>query len=369
MSPVTQETLETAASKREKMTVHQIDPLRDPRWARLVESHPAATVFHTIGWLEALRRTYDYESVVLTTSASGEPLENGMVLCKVSSWLTGKRLVSLPFSDHCQPLTDDPAVLDAFLKYLEGEVGNKHFKYAELRPLTAFDPAIETAAHVSIDSSFCMHLLDLRPPEDTLFKSFHKNHIQRKIARAKKEDLKIESGRAAKLIDDFFRLMVITRRRHGVPPQPIAWFRNLAECLGEQAVIRVAYKGGIPVASIFTLVCKKKMVYKYGCSDGAFNAMGGTPYLFWHAIQEARNQDIEQFDFGRSDIKNEGLVNFKDHWGTTRTNLHYYRYPFSPSTEAPRSKSWKKKMAEQFYGRLPNACLALLGKLLYRHAG
>src|SRR5260370_39896401 len=31
-------------------------------------------------------------------------LESGIVLCRVESWLTGCRLVSLPFSDHCQPI-------------------------------------------------------------------------------------------------------------------------------------------------------------------------------------------------------------------------------------------------------------------------
>jgi len=369
MASTTLETMAASEGKRSQMTVHQIDPLRDPRWAGLVESHPAATVFHSAGWLEALRRTYDYEPIVLTTSDDGETLENGLVLCKVASWLTGNRLVSLPFSDHCQPLADDPAVLEVLLKTLDAQVENKLFKYAELRPLTAFDPAIEAAARVSMDNSFCMHMLDLRPPEDALLKNFHKNHIQRKIARAIKEELKIETGQSAKLLEDFFRLMIITRRRHGVPPQPIAWFRNLIECLGEQAAIRVAYKGGIPVAAIFTLTHKKTMVYKYGCSDGAFNAMGGTPYLFWQAMREAKNQGLEEFDFGRSEIENEGLVNFKDHWGSTRTNLRYYRYPFSVSSNAPRGKGWKMKIAEQVCGRLPDSALALAGKMLYRHVG
>lgn len=363
------ETLDTPMNELPKTTVYQIDPLRDPRWARLVENHPSASIFHTNGWLESLRRTYGYEPIALTTSGSGVQLENGLVLCKVSSWLTGTRIVSLPFSDHCQPIAGDPVVLETFLKYLDAQIGKKQYKYAELRPLSPFDPQFTSGGNCSIDRSFCIHMLDLRPPEDTLFKGFHKNHIQRKIVRAKKEELKIETGRTARLLGDFFRLMIITRRRHGVPPQPVAWFRNLLECLGEQATIRVAYKGDIPVASIFTLTCKKTMVYKYGCSDSAFNSMGGTPYLFWQAMQEARNQGLEEFDFGRSEIENEGLVNFKDHWGSTRTNLRYYRYPLIGSSNASHGKGWKMKVVEQVCGRLPDAALTLAGKLLYRHVG
>ncbi|MGH9681751.1 MAG: hypothetical protein ACRD4Y_17530, partial [Candidatus Acidiferrales bacterium] len=93
MTQATQEILETPQDKREKMIVHEIDPLRDPRWVRLVDNHRAASVFHTAGWLSALQRTYAYEPVALTTSGAGEPLENGLVLCKISSWLTGNRIV------------------------------------------------------------------------------------------------------------------------------------------------------------------------------------------------------------------------------------------------------------------------------------
>ncbi len=369
MIPVTPEAIDSPAGERVKIVVHQIDPLRDSRWNRLVEGHHMASIFHTRGWLEALRRTYNYEAIVLTTSGPGEPLENGLVLCKVASWLTGNRLVSLPFSDHCQPLVDDPAALRAFLKHLEAQVQNTNCRYVELRPLVAFDPEIETASHVSIDDSFCMHGLDLRPPADVLFKNFHKNHIQRKVTRAKKENLKIVEGRSEKLLEDFYRLMIMTRRKHRLPPQPMYWFRNLMECLQEQAVIRVAYKDQIPVAGIFTLGFKKTMVYKYGCSNSAFNNLGGTPYLFWNAMQEAKNQGMEEFDFGRSELRNEGLVNFKDHWGSTRTNLHYYRYPFSPSTEMRQSNNWKARVAERVCEHLPDSCLALAGKLLYRHVG
>ena len=38
--------------------VSVIDPLADARWDELVERHPRASVFHTRGWLEALKRTY-----------------------------------------------------------------------------------------------------------------------------------------------------------------------------------------------------------------------------------------------------------------------------------------------------------------------
>src|SRR5712675_1991670 len=77
------------------MSVSEIDPLKDPRWAALVNSNPRASVFHTPQWLEALKRTYDYVPLALTTSPDLGPLANGVAFCRVDSWLTGSRLVSV----------------------------------------------------------------------------------------------------------------------------------------------------------------------------------------------------------------------------------------------------------------------------------
>ena len=84
--------------------VYEIDPLQDQRWNELVHKHPHGSVFHSASWLEALRSTYGYDPVVISTSAPYKPLTNGLVFCRVKSWLTGHRFVSAPFSDHCEPL-------------------------------------------------------------------------------------------------------------------------------------------------------------------------------------------------------------------------------------------------------------------------
>jgi len=88
-----------------------------------------ASIFHTPGWLGALWRTYGYEPVVFTTSAPNAQLQNGVLFCHVNSWLTGRRLVSLPFSDHCQPLLDGGGELQTVLEYLEQEARRERWKY------------------------------------------------------------------------------------------------------------------------------------------------------------------------------------------------------------------------------------------------
>ena len=74
------------------------------------------------------------------------------------------------------------------------------------------------------------------------------------------------------------------------------------------------------------------MVYKYGCSDQRFHKWGPMQFLMWHAIQEAKEKGLVEFDLGRSDWDNEGLLTFKDRWDGTRSTLTYLRYS-APNTQ------------------------------------
>ena len=111
------------------MQAFELNPLADPRWDHFVEQHPHGSVFHSSGWLRALRDTYQYQPKWLTTSLPAAPAD-GMLFCEVNSWLTGRRLVSLPFSDHCDPLITFSAEARGLVEYLRTMmVGGKYSLY------------------------------------------------------------------------------------------------------------------------------------------------------------------------------------------------------------------------------------------------
>jgi len=343
---------------------HKIDPLADPRWANFVASHPRASVFHTPGWLEALRRTYGYEAVAYTTTPPDRELTNGLVLCRVASRITGRRMVSLPFSDHCEPLVDGADDLEGLLRSLEIDRRSEAWQYVEMRPKTPFEdsPAGMEPAHY-----FYSHTVDLSLDLKEIFRRFHKNSTQRKVRRAEREGLTYEEGGGEALLAQFYGLLVRTRQRHQWPPQPRAWFRNLVDCLGDKLTIRVASKDGRPLASILTLSFKDMLVYKYGCSDERFHHLGPIHFLFWRAIRDGKSNGARTFDLGRSDFTNLGLITFKDRWGATRSPLTYWRYQTGPASTA--LPGWGIRLARNVVGHIPDTLLVTVGKMLYRHLG
>jgi CelD/BcsL family acetyltransferase involved in cellulose biosynthesis len=350
------------------VTVYQLNPLTDPRWLELVQRHERASVFHSPGWLSALRQTYGYEPFVVTTS-SGSRLENGVVVCRVKGW-TSRRLVSLPFSDHCDPLVDGPDDLSEMLALLAGDARTAGWHSVELRPRAFAGQLFDVSAAASglkPSGEYWLHMIDLRAEATEIFRRFHRSSTQRAIRRAEREGLTYEAGTSDRLLANFYRLLRLTRRRHGLPPQPLAWFRHLVACLGGRVAIHVASRDGKPLASILTLSFKNMMSYKYGGSDASLHHLGGMPFLFWRVIQDARAGGFVELDLGRSDVDQPGLVAFKDHLGATRSTLTYYRYP-EKQVDAARS-GWLSRVARGVFARLPDTTLDLAGRLLYKHLG
>jgi len=349
------------------MQVYKIDPLLEPRWVEFVRSHSQASVFHTPEWLSSIYRTHGYKPVVFTTSPPTRKLANGLVFCRIRSWLTGNRMASLPFSDHCEPLVASNEEFDFLLNCLKAEMEHRDWTYLEVRPISGEFEMRGSAAGFCPVKSYYIHQLDLRPPLKEIFRSLHKDSAQRRIQRAQRSGVAFKSGRSTEMLTDFYNLLLLTRRRHHLPPQPHVWFRNLVDCMGKELDIRLAYKGDLPIGAMITLRFRNTIYYKYGCSDARFHNLGAMSGLLWTTIDEAKAAGCETLDLGRSDCQNKGLIAFKDHWTRDQSMLVYWRYP--ASSHLSLAEGWKLRMIKKGFACLPKWALAITGRLIYRHIG
>jgi lipid II:glycine glycyltransferase (peptidoglycan interpeptide bridge formation enzyme) len=273
-----------------------------------------------------------------------------------------------------------PAELPNFISYLQERCRQSRWRYIEIRPRKIPGVLEENrvqrekpnqdfgyAPNLATHQNYNFHQIDLRADLQTLFNNFHKNCIQRKIQRAERENLRYEAGRSNSNLRNFYQLLLLTRRRHRIPPQPMAWFWNLRDSFGKRLTIRIASKDGRPIASILTLVHKNTVFYKYGCSDSAFHNVGSMPMLFWNAIQEEKCRGVQQFDLGRSDLENPGLSAFKEHLGGECSRLTYFRLgsrgPIMPSGQ---SSMW---LMREIFAHMPGVVAQMAGNMLYRHMG
>ncbi len=196
-----------------------LDPTCDSGWDRLVTSHPGFTFFHCSAWIRVLCKTYGHKALALYWSRHGTP-EVLVPLVEVESPFTGRRGVSLPFTDYCAPLFFgdlDPGIVFGKLRTLARE---RNWNYFEIRGGNS------SACGATPSIRFYGHTLDLRSGPEALFRGFASS-VRRAIRKAEQSGLSVRLSDSEAAMRDFYRLHTRTRRRHGLPPQPFSFFANI----------------------------------------------------------------------------------------------------------------------------------------------
>jgi CelD/BcsL family acetyltransferase involved in cellulose biosynthesis len=347
----------------------------DGRWQAFVEAAPDASIFHHPAWSGLLAECYGYRPFVAAVCDDAGQISVAIPVQEVTSPLTGRRWISLPFTDHCHPLygaglhltesgareNDRSAELTRYLEELRRDAGM---------------PSIELRTRVSSAHGFVpddgqvLHLLKLSSQSDEVFDKFHRSQVQRNISRAEREGVEVRRGKGREGLDAFYALHVDTRRRQGVPVQPKRYFELLQQRLLDTGLgfVLLAYSDGRPIAGAVFLTYKETLTYKYGASLSDSWALRPNHALFWTAIKWGCENGYEVFDWGKTSVDNEGLRRFKAQWGAEETSLLYSVLRGERHAEhrvgVPERLSG---LVEAFIQKSPPFVCRTLGEVFYKH--
>ena len=282
----------------------------------------------------------------------------------IKSKLTGTRLVSLPFSDYCEPLFSSINEVEMLKDYLFRFGNNNNISYIEFRTTKTRYP-YET----DIFRTDLRHTLILNKTEDELFKSFSTN-TRRNIKSAIKQGITIKSDNTKKGLELFYKLQCITRKKHGIPPQPFSFFKNIYKFIlsHNKGEILFAYNRDIPVAALMFFLIGKKVLYKYGASLSNRLPKGANHLVMWEAIKKYMGTGYEEFYLGRTEKHHEGLRSYKLGFGTDESEIYTTRFKPETNNFIPLGKK-TTGIHNKIFQRLPVAVLKIIGNTLYRHIG
>ena len=317
--------------------IEQLDPIADPRWARFVDATPGASVFAHPAWLELLARCYRYKFSALCATGDDGEFVVGMPLARVESRLTGRRLVSLPFSDFCPPVRAADAGPEADLRLADA--------LADLRRSTGLKVEIHDAfplvdgAHVV--SRFLLHRLELESDADAVLRRASKSQKSSRT-KARREGVTTRVGTDRAALDTFYGLHLRTRRRLGVPTQPRRFIRAFEQLFARGlGYVLIAEYQGQPIAAAVFLTFGDTTVYKYGASDERHLGLRPNNLVLAEAIRTACESGHTIFDFGRTDAANAGLAAFKRSFGAAERELSYTYLADEPAEgEQVGTRSW-----------------------------
>jgi len=335
----------------------------DPRWTAFVERSAAATAFHHPCWSRLLADTYGFRSFVLAEPGPGDRgLVAGLPVAEVTRPMRGRRWVALPFTDVCPPLFEPGHPPAEFVPGLQRARRAAGIERLDIHADVA-------AAGVHRRAAAVIHRLPLEADPDSVSRRFHPSQVRRNIRRAEREGIEIRRGETRlDLTEVFYRLHLRTRRRQGVPVQPRRFFEQLWDVVVAPGMgfVSLASAGGRAVAGAVFLAWNGTVVYKYGASDAGAWPLRPNHLIFSDAIRWACTSGFHTFDFGRTDVGNDGLRRFKSGWGAGESVLTYS----TVADKAPRSSQHRAAdLLQPVLRRAPAWVCRATGEVLYKYAG
>src|SRR5438105_4132146 len=103
-------------------------------WRGFAEQQTSQCFYYSQAWFDLITKLYGYSLIPLTTSNTAGQITGFLPLCSMHSPLTGRRLVSLPFSDYCPLLAEDEDSANNLIDQAIRLAQEQKVRYLELRP-------------------------------------------------------------------------------------------------------------------------------------------------------------------------------------------------------------------------------------------
>ena len=319
------------------------------------------SLFNSELWHEVIDRTYGFKIHSLSrfgTLGTRQQFDYAEI-----DDFRGKRVISLPFSDFCDPLVDDAGVW----RDLASELMDRG---CPIRLKTVHNdlPKADTRFAKAVDELW--HSTDLSPGPDKIWSSI-KPVARSSIRLAQKSGVDVTIGSSLAEVMEFFEMHICVRRRkYRLLAQPEDFFRNIWSVFSGAGDLHVAIAriGGEPIAGTLYICSGDTLFYKFNAS--LRGDIRPNDLLVWSGILLGQKLGLRWLDFGISAIDQPGLVAFKRKYATAErqvTKLHWtpqhYSNPHGAETQTLLSGLTDLLTADH----VPSDVTRQAGALLYRY--
>jgi hypothetical protein len=340
-----------------------INPLDYDQWDNLIIESNQYSFFHSYSWIKVLWESYGYKPYFFISKNENE-LSALLPFMEVNSRYTGRRGVSLPFSDYCDPIIREETSTRRLLEHTIDFGKMSNWKFLDMHGgdiiFQGKNPSRE----------FYGHLLTLNAESDKILEQFQ-GSTRRNIKKAVKSGVEIQRSNSLSSMQDFYRLHCLTRKRHKLPAQPLHLFKKIHEHIISKKsgfIIKALYRKKIVGAAVF-FHFGNKAIFKFGASDLNYQHLRMNNLIMWEAIKWYSSNGYENFCFGRTSVENVGLRRFKQGWGTKEYLIKYFKYDLTTDSLIINKADNINLMLHFVFRKMPVPVSQILGTLLYKHFG
>lgn len=299
--------------------VTTVDPRTDERWQQLVYRVPS-DVFHSPAWMRVLGDTYGFElQSHLALDAEGTPV-GGLPFCRISD-VVGDRVVTLPFSDYCDPIASDQETWRALTA--------RHLAQGCVAVIRCVHNVLPLSdVRLTAVKQAKWHGLDLRPDLDELWRGFHES-THRAIRKSQRNGVIVEPARTMDELRAFYDMHLAVRKyKYQMLAQPYGFFENIWHHFIEREagfLLTARYQDQITAGVLF-LRWKDTLYYKFNASLSSNLEHRPNDQLIWEGIKRAKQSGCTALDFGLSDWDQDGLIRYKRKFATLEKTIFFLRH-------------------------------------------
>ena len=354
------------------MEVVVIDGVWEESWDKMINEHPLGSVFQHSSFKRVIIHTFSHTKpyYIALIDRKGD-ITAGIPLFLVRSRLTGNRLVSLPFVYYSDPLIKSKGEYDQLFARISEIFMREKASYLEIKTRSSAPLLNKVSNMVPV---FChkAHLLNLTESIDDIWGKFHRTCIKQKIRRAKSGDITIRSAISQEDIVSFWRLLVRTRKRLGLPPNNCDYFKNIWKYLGflNLTDFLIAEKEGKIIGGLNIFKFKDTIYLGHIASDVRFQASGLDQFLVWKAINIGVQGSYKLLDMGKTFAFSSGLATYKKRWGAVEQEAPSFYYPCQRGIASHNNEKRKSyKIMSFVWQNIPDRLSRIVGRFVYRHMG
>jgi CelD/BcsL family acetyltransferase involved in cellulose biosynthesis len=294
------------------------------------------SLFNSATWIGVIQDTYGFKLQASTLRRLGQ-VEAAILFVEVDD-IRGRRILSLPFSDYCDPFVDSPETWHTLVSPIL-ELGAP----VRFRTLRSELPTSDQRFDVTGNSLW--HGVDLNRPEDEIWATLRDNARQN-IRKAERGSIVVREGRTLEDVITFYRMHSSLRKdKYRMFAQPFSFFEHIhtAFAAGGRLIVLLAEQDGIAIAGTLFIVHDNTLYYKFNASRDT--ALRPNDLLVWTGIKVAQRAGLSRLDFGVSDIDQPGLIRFKRKFATEERTVSYTSW-LPPGHNDPRAKESGRLLSE-----------------------
>ncbi len=275
-----------------------------------------SNIFNSIEWIKSISEYYYLEPIIICNYD-----ENNDITASLPFIINHQNIISFPFTDYMNIISDSKEGYERIISGMKNFFVENKYKNLIIHNSFKDNEFYKTSTGV-------LHLNSLEDDFSLEKKKMKYNH-KWGVKKAIKSGIHFEMSQSLEFLEDYFLLHLQTRKRQGVPCQSKEFFRGLYDNIISKNLgfIGLSFMNKKPIAGGVFLHFNKTITYKYGASDSDYWKLQPNNLMFYEVIRWAVENKFKIFDFGKTDLDNKGLRDFKSGWGATESDLYYSSIP------------------------------------------